>query len=140
MSLNLDVAGTGFTVLDRVYSPNVPTFQALGGSCGNVLVSLAMLARSVAPVLSIGDDSVGNELVSEFEEAGAMTRFIFQRSDRASPVLAQQLDATSGQHIFSFICPETDEAYPRYQPIEFEEARRATEGTPPPAAALRQPG
>jgi fructokinase len=125
--MNLDVTGTGFTVLDRVYSPDEPTFQALGGSCGNVLVSLAMLARKVAPVLSIGDDTVGDELVSEFEEAGAVTHFIYQRHDRASPVLAQQLDATSGQHRFSFVCPETDEAYPRYQPIEREEARQAEE-------------
>jgi fructokinase len=125
MPMNLDVAGTGFTVLDRVYSPDIPTFQTLGGSCGNVLVSLALLERSVAPVLSIGDDPVGHELVSEFEEAGALTDFIFQRRDRASPILAQQMDPASGQHTFSFVCPETDEAYPRYQPIEREEARRA---------------
>jgi fructokinase len=126
MPMNLDVAGTGFTVLDRVYSTGEPTFQALGGSCGNVLVSLAMLAHSVAPVLSLGDDPVGNELVSEFQEAGARTEYIFQHSDRASPILAQQLDAASGLHSFSFVCPETSRAYPRFQPIEREEARQAS--------------
>jgi fructokinase len=121
----VDVAGTGFTVLDRVYSAYEPTVQALGGSCGNVLVSLAMLARSVAPVLSLGEDTVGNELVTEFAQAGALTRYIFQRPDRASPVLAQRLDATSGQHTFSFICPETEEAYPRYWPIGLDEVHKA---------------
>lgn len=125
MQVNVDVAGTGFTVLDRVYSTDEPTFQALGGSCGNVLVSLAMLAHKVAPVLSLGADTVGDELVTAFAEAGALTRYIFQRPDRASPVLAQQLDAASGQHSFSFVCPETDRAYPRYEPIARDEAFRA---------------
>src|SRR3546814_20720875 len=34
-----------------------------------------------------------------------------------SPVLAQGLNTALGQHEFSFICPETREALPRYQPI-----------------------
>ena len=44
------VAGTGFVVLDRVYADDRESFEALGGSCGNVLVSLAMLDRAVAPL------------------------------------------------------------------------------------------
>jgi len=125
MPMNLDVAGTGFTVLDRIYSIDEPPFEALGGSCGNVLVSLAMLDRTVAPVLSLGNDQVGDDLVSEFAEAGAVTHYIYQHADRASPVLAQQFDRMSGQHSFSFFCPETERAYPRYEPIDREEALRA---------------
>lgn len=122
---NVDVAGTGFTVLDKIYRSNESAVQALGGSCGNVLVSLAMLDRVVCPVLALGEDSVGEHLVSEFTQAGADTRYIFRRSDIASPVLAQQLDVATSQHIFSFVCPETVEELAPYQPIDEDDVRKA---------------
>ncbi|WP_372023732.1 PfkB family carbohydrate kinase [Tistrella mobilis] len=114
---HVDVAGTGFTVLDRVYADGDLTDEALGGSCGNVLLSLAMLQRNVAPVLALGDDREGARLVDEFSQAGALVSYIHRRSGVRSPVLAQELDTTSGSHSFSFVCPETDEELPRYHPI-----------------------
>jgi len=125
LQTNIDVAGTGFTVLDRVYENDRQPFESLGGSCGNVLVSLAMLDRKVAPVLALGRDSVGDQIVNEFEAAGADTRFISRRHDRLSPILAQSLNTEIGQHSFSFTCPETNEEYPRYAPIEDYEVSRA---------------
>lgn len=121
----VDVAGTGFTTLDRVYTNNVKTSEALGGSCGNVLISLAMLDRSVVPLLSLGDDLVGSYLIDELIQAGADTRYITRRMNFASPILAQQLDLESGQHSFSFVCPETNEALPRYQPVLDEDVEVA---------------
>lgn len=114
----MDVAGTGFTVLDRLYANGDLEEEALGGSCGNVLVSLAMLHRFVAPVLALGDDNTGNRLVDEFSDAGANIRYITRRANFRSPVLAQKLDKASGLHDFSFVCPETYEDLPRYQPID----------------------
>src|SRR5271154_4794934 len=93
----VDVAGTGLAVLDRVYPKHHKSFEALGGSCGNVLVSLAMLDRSVFPLLALGDDAVGNLLIDEFVRAGADTRYIYQRYGMSSPVLAQLVDTDSGQ-------------------------------------------
>jgi len=122
---NVDVAGTGFAVLDKVYWSKEPIAQALGGSCGNVLVSLAMLKRAVAPVLALGTDEVGDWLVNEFVNAGADTRYIFRRAEIASPVLAQQFDHESGQHTFSFVCPETAEQFPRFRPIERKDVSEA---------------
>ncbi len=113
----VDVAGTGFTVLDRIYADGDLFDEALGGSCGNVLVSLAMLHRHVAPVLALGDDDAGYRLVDEFVRAGATTRFISRRADLRSPVLAQELNTALGRHEFSFVCPETREELPRYEPI-----------------------
>lgn len=121
----IDVAGTGFTVLDRVYADGDFAGEALGGSCGNVLLSLAMLHRQVAPVLLLGDDDEGGRLVDEFMEAGAITDFIRRRADLRSPVLAQTLDTDLGQHDFSFVCPETSEEFPRYEPIGVEEVSSA---------------
>jgi fructokinase len=118
MPNTVDIAGTGFTAMDRVYTNNEKVLEALGGSCGNVLLSLAMLERSVVPLLSLGHDAVGNSLIHEFMEAGADTSYITRRQDVASPVLAQRLDLGSRQHSFSFVCPETNEALPRYRPID----------------------
>lgn len=121
----VDVAGTGFTVLDRVYADGDLADEALGGSCGNILVSLAMLRRHVAPVLALGDDDAGERLVHEFAQAGATIRYIARRSDLRSPVLTQELDTVSGQHEFSFVCPETQKDLPRFQPISKAELASA---------------
>lgn len=117
-----DVVGTGFTVLDRIYADACGVAaEGLGGSCGNVLISLAMLNRNVAPVLKLGLDEVGGRLVGEFRSAGAETRFIRCHADGQSPVLAQRLDVMSGNHSFAFKCPETDEDLPQYEPIQQED-------------------
>lgn len=117
--MSIQVVGTGFTVLDRIYADtDALTAEELGGSCGNVLISLAMLQRRVAPVLALGEDDVGDRLVGAFDHAGAETRFIRCRPGRRSPVLAQHLDTISARHRFSQRCPETDETFAGYEPID----------------------
>lgn len=113
----VDVAGTGFTVLDRIYADGDLADETLGGSCGNVLVSLAMLRRHVAPVITLGNDDEGERLVTEFSRAGAIVEHIHRRADLRSPVLAQEIDTCAGEHGFSFVCPVTNVELPRYQPI-----------------------
>lgn len=121
----IDVVGTGFTVLDRLYADGDLAAEALGGSCGNVLVSLAMLHRQVTPVLALGLDEIGEQLLAEFEIAGADTRYIHRHPGRRSPILRQELNTRSGHHSFSFTCRDTFEEYPRYQPIGHEELKSA---------------
>src|SRR3546814_8164556 len=116
--LDLEVVGTGLTVLDLIYADGDFAAEELGGSCGSVLVSLAMLRRQVAPLLALGMDDIGTRLVEEFRRAGADTRFIRRRWDILSPIIAQELDTASGQHSFSFTCLETKAEFPRYQPID----------------------
>lgn len=130
-STRFDVAGTGFTVLDQIYSDGVLADEALGGSCANVLVSLAMLQRHVAPVLRLGADAEGGKLVDEFVQAGAMVEYIFRDTETRSPVLTEVVDRLTSEHHFSFKCPITDRNHPRYQPIgwhEHERAKSAFEG------------
>lgn len=121
----IDVVGTGFTVLDRVYADSLDMpAEELGGSCGNVLISLAMLHRNVAPLLRLGEDDIGIRLIGAFHHAGAETRYIYRHSSVQSPVLAQRLHAP-GIHSFTFRCPETDVDLPRYQPIVEADVARA---------------
>ena len=123
---DVDVVGTGFTVLDRIYATgSFAVSEALGGSCGNVLVSLAMLRRRVAPILSLGRDEIGRRLLEEFSCAGAETRFIHCRPERQSPVLAQLVDPLVGIHSFAWTCPETREELPRFQPVDPEDIAEA---------------
>ncbi len=117
----LDVVGTGFTVLDRVYADGALEDEALGGSCANVLVSLAMLHRNVAPVIRLGADAEGERLVNEFSKAGAVVDFIYRYADLRSPVLREIIDRSTAEHSFSFRCPETDQDFPRYVPIDAHE-------------------
>ena len=121
----IEVAGTGFTVLDRIYTDDQSSFEALGGSCGNVLISLALLHRRVAPVLSLGFDAAGDALISEFEDAGVDLKYIFRSDHIASPILAQLVDTVLGQHRFSFVCPDTDDDLPGFTSIEELEVHQA---------------
>ena len=121
----IDVAGTGFTVLDRIFEDGILEEEALGGSCGNVLVSLAMLQRCVAPVLALGDDQIGERLVSEFAQAGAITDYINRRANLRSPMLNQLLDTILGEHDFSSICHETNSEHPSYETIDQLELKTA---------------
>lgn len=123
----VEVAGTGLAAIDWVFpaEPDAP-FETLGGSCGNVLLSLAMLNRQVAPILSLGLDEAGERIFDEFEGAGADVRFINRCPGQRSPVIAQHLNAV-GQHHFSFTCPTTSEPLPRYRAILGPDLDRARE-------------
>lgn len=121
----IDVAGTGFTVLDRIFENGLLGEETLGGSCGNVLISLAMLQRCVAPVLALGNDQIGERLVREFAQAGAITNYISRRSDLKSPLLNQLLDTLLGEHEFSSVCHETNSEHPSYQAIDHFEVQEA---------------
>lgn len=95
LQYRFDVAGTGLTVLDRIYTDGDLADEALGGSCGNVLLSLAMLHRNVVPVITIGDDDEGRRLVAEFVEAGAIVDHIYRKAGVRSPIIAQDVDTAS---------------------------------------------
>lgn len=120
------IAGTGLTALDRIYAEGrEQPMEALGGSCGNVLASLAMLGHSVAPVVALGDDHQGEFLVREFRRAGCDTRLVFRMPNRGSPIIVEHVDPRSARHWFSFRCPETSTEFPRWHPIADEQVQSA---------------
>src|SRR3546814_18430020 len=85
--LDVDVVGTGFTVLDRIYADGDFAAEELGGSCGNVLVSLAMLRRKVAPLLALGMDDSGTALGGVVRRAGGVNRLNRRGGDILSPII-----------------------------------------------------
>jgi fructokinase len=120
------VAGTGFATLDRIYTPTVEKpMEALGGSCANVLVSLAMLGHRVAPILTLGADANGAFLLNEMRRAGCVTKFVFRERDEESPVTVEHLDIQLARHSFSSTCPETRRTLPSYTPLAESNAHRA---------------
>ncbi len=122
----MHVVGTGLVALDRIHvGMDDPLFEELGGSCGNVLISLAMLGRSVTPVLRLGTDSVGERLERELRLAGADTSLVSRRTDVRSPVIVELLDPVSSHHSFSFVCPNSAERFGRYQSITFDDLEPA---------------
>jgi fructokinase len=121
------VAGTGLTAVDRIYAAGRPgPLEALGGSCGNVLVSLAMLGHSVTPLLTLGADPHGDYLHAEFKRAGCNVDLVFRKYDRGSPVIVEYIDPERATHRFSFRCPETDQDFPRWRTIGQQEVHSAS--------------
>jgi fructokinase len=127
--LRNQVVGTGLVALDRIHvGEQGPLFEELGGSCGNVLISLAMLGRAVAPLLRLGNDPVGSRLESDLRMAGADTRLVSRHQSVRSPIIVELLDLSTSDHTFSFTCPQSSEQFGSFQPItihELESARAA---------------
>lgn len=122
------IAGTGFATLDRIYTGSFEKpVEALGGSCANVLVSLAMLGHRVSPILTLGDDEVGMRLLNELRRAGCFTKYVFRDSHEESPVTIEHLDVRLARHSFSSVCPETRRSFASYRPLEEHRAREAKE-------------
>ncbi len=116
------VVGTGLVALDLIHvGAQRPLFEELGGSCGNVLISLAMLGRSVTPLLRLGTDPVGARLERELRLAGADTRLVSRHQDVRSPVIVELLDLGSSDHSFSFTRPHSSERLASFQPITLQE-------------------
>lgn len=122
------VAGTGLTAVDRIYADaHSNPKEALGGSCGNVLLSLAMLGHPVFPVVNLGDDDQGRFLFGEFERAGCETRYVSIAHTGSSPIIVQILDTASATHRFTSTCPQTSVRFPKWRSIDHDHVHRAAE-------------
>ncbi|WP_315833664.1 PfkB family carbohydrate kinase [Bradyrhizobium prioriisuperbiae] len=122
------VAGTGLTAVDRIYADSytAPT-EALGGSCGNVLLSLALLGHPVFPVVNLGDDDHGRFLFDEFEKAGCETRYVSRANTGSSPVIVEIVDTVNATHRFTSTCPQTFVRFPKWRSINHDHVWQAAE-------------
>jgi fructokinase len=112
--------------MDRIYTDSHQSpVEALGGSCANVLISLAMLGHRVSPILTLGADDIGRRLFNEMRRAGCATKHVFREADTESPVTVEFLDTAFARHSFSSTCPETDRPFASYRPLEASRAKQA---------------
>lgn len=122
------VVGTGLVALDRIHvGMPEPLFEELGGSCGNVLISLAMLGWSVTPLLRLGCDQVGDRLEHDLKVAGADTHLVTRHSEVRSPVIVEVLDFVSNDHRFSSTCRHSFETFGGFEPITSRDLEPARE-------------
>lgn len=106
------IVGTGLFALDVVVRlDGSVAAPSLGGSAGNVLSILGSLGWTAAPVGTIGDDPAASTICSDFQRAGADTRFLRRSLSRNTPVIYQHQLRSSGEssgptHRFTFTCPD----------------------------------
>lgn len=67
-----------------------------GGNCGNALTAAARLGLRPAILTKIGDDAVGDEIISEFEKEGILTESILRAKDHPSPFTYIIVDRQGG--------------------------------------------
>jgi len=122
------VAGTGLIALDDIcVTGSNERFFGLGGSCGNVLTSLAQLEHAVAPVARLGADRAGGLLFQELHAAGCILEHVLSDPEIGTPTVIENLNIKTGRHEFDFTCPKTGRCFPTYAPIGHEHFERAAE-------------
>ena len=129
------VIGSGFIALDIVHGRD-GLFAATGGSCGNVLMTLAWLGWTSTPVARLGCDKAGDFVVGDMKAAGANLKFLQRSQAVPTPVVIQQFVEDpngSRRHRFSLVCPECGAWLPRYRSVVLTHAHAVMEGVAPKA-------
>lgn len=102
------VVGAGLIALDVILDDGgIQLDSAPGGSAGNVLLILASLGWSSAPVGKLGYDKAANAILQEFRALNFQLDFIAQDRSVSTPVIYQHQLRHNGKntHKFSFACP-----------------------------------
>jgi len=120
--MNPVIVGTGLIAMDVVLrgEAQVPVRRCTGGTCGNVLASLAYLGWRAVPVARLANDRAGEAVQKDLKAWGVETRFLRMPSTRPTPIVIQRLLAGPGGepvHKFSWTCPCCGSWLPRYTAI-----------------------
>ncbi len=129
------VMGSGFIALDIVHGRD-GMFPATGGSCGNVLMTLAWLGWTSTPVARLGMDTAGDFVVGDMKATGVNLQFVQQAQSVPTPIVIQRFveDANgSRRHRFSLVCPECGAWLPRYRSVVLTHAHTVMEAAAPKA-------
>ena len=119
--------GTGLIALDVIIDSETtvkPTLVA-GGTCGNVLASLAFFGWTSYPVARLNGDAASRILQEDLAGWGVELKFATQVPQRSTPIIVQttRRDARGvPKHSFSSVCPECGGWFPRFQAVRQESA------------------
>ena len=99
-----NIIGIGETVLDVIFRNDCPTAAVPGGSTFNAMVSLGRTIKNAAPdseirmVTEVGDDHIGDIIVSFMEKNGVRTDAVTRNEGTQSHISMAFLDDNNDAH------------------------------------------
>ena len=119
------IFGTGLITLDLIMGPNAdsPVQSRVGGTCGNVLTTLAYLGWEAFPVARMNDDPVSRRVKADMKRWGVRLNFSGCSPTSHTPIIVQEIHARLDgvpTHRFSWICPRCGEWLPRFRAITLD--------------------
>lgn len=105
------IAGAGFVTLDVTLDQAFRvTYRGVGGTTGNVLSILAFLGWRSVPVVRVGSDAIGREVLREFSALGIDVRHMGADASLETPLTFQFAAQPSGAPRYGFECPSCGKA------------------------------
>lgn len=100
------ISGAGFVTLDVTLDhASRVTYRGVGGTTGNVLSILAFFGWRSIPVVRVGSDPIGREVLREFTELGVDVRHMGAESALETPLTFQFASQPSSPPRYGFECP-----------------------------------
>lgn len=123
--------GTGLICLDAIEDRDRQTYRLVaGGSCLNVLAILHWLGWDTTIVGQVGADRAGGAVLDDLQKLGIDCRHIHRRSTIGTPIYIERI-AKEG-HTFSHACPDCNQKFSDFEPVEEETVRGALAETATP--------
>jgi sugar/nucleoside kinase (ribokinase family) len=126
------VVGAGLITLDIVLGTEHPR-EALahmaGGTCGNVLSTLAYLGWQAEPIARFGSDRAGDAILDDLRRSGVAINSVHRQIDAETARIAQEVIRTPARgirHRFLFSCPACGAKFPRHRPPKWEQYEAVT--------------
>ncbi len=121
------IVGAGFVPLDVILGPDgVPRCQA-GGTCGNVVASLAWFGWRAWPAAPLADDPAGRLVRDDLASFGVRVDLLSLEPPRATPVVVE-----SSPNRFSSSCPGCGSRLSRFERMAPSNAERILDVVPSP--------
>lgn len=92
------IIGIGETILDIIFVEDQPTAAVPGGSTFNSLISLGRAGLPVTFISEVGNDRVGENILSFMRANGVSTDYVQAYPDGKSPISLAFLDEHSNAH------------------------------------------
>src|SRR5574340_1173793 len=105
------LVGCGFVAWDVVLGESLSVeYTGVGGTVGNIMSIMAYLGWHTVPIVRLGNDSAGTNILSELIALGVDTRNISLDRAVTTPVVYQYHKGSTGDHCFTFKCPHCGQA------------------------------
>jgi fructokinase len=125
--------GAGRLTLDVIVRDGHPPLAQAGGTCGNVLATLAYLGWQTYPLADLGEDDPGRRFLQDLLRWGVHSDLIRSLSGERTPVIIHHIreSETGATHSFSSCCPFCRSRLRYYEPVPLEAVRERLPLVPP---------